>query len=84
MRNLKDMSSISEMRNSLIDRILSIKDERFLAALRDLVDSAQAVDNVYFTEEQKQMLRLSEDDVKYGRLKTQEDLDSEDSEWLRE
>ena len=37
---------------------------------------------VDFTSEQIEMLMMSEEDIKYGRLITQEELDKSDKEWL--
>ncbi|MBI1286489.1 MAG: hypothetical protein GC178_02820 [Flavobacteriales bacterium] len=37
---------------------------------------------VALTEAQKRMLQMSEEDIKHGRLTSQEQLDEEDLKWL--
>ncbi|MDN3674468.1 hypothetical protein QWY99_15615 [Flavobacterium branchiarum] len=39
--------------------------------------------NIYkLTEKEQDILYKSEEDLKYGRVKSQEELDKEDLEWL--
>jgi hypothetical protein len=47
-------------------------------------DSTMKSDAVKLAEEQLLMLRLSDDDIKTGRIISQEQLDSDDMEWLQE
>ena len=61
------MRSIDLIKNSLIDKILTIKNQDFLAALEKLIDSSSTVSKVELTEEQKLILLMSEDDIKAER-----------------
>lgn len=78
------MRSIDLIKNSLIDKILTIKNQDFLVALEKLIDSSSTVHKVELTEEQKLMLLMSEDDIKAGRLISQDELDNNDLSWLKE
>ena len=78
------MTNIDEIRNGIIDKILQISDRDYLLALFKLVDnSAVVVDKYKLTEEQKLMLEMSEADIQYNRVISQNDLDKMDTEWLK-
>ncbi len=77
------MKAINTLKTSLIDKILTIENQELLEALQILVNSTSD-EKVKFTDAQKTMLQMSEDDVKYGRLTSQENLDKEDMAWLSE
>lgn len=77
------MAAVDQIRNRLIDKILAIKNKEFLEALDKLISSsASESDMVELTNEQKSIMRLSEDDVKHGRLISQEAMDKRNLEWL--
>jgi len=78
------MRSIDLIKNSLIDKILTIKNQDFLVALEKLIDSSSTTNKVELTEEQKLMLLMSEDDIKAGRLISRDELDKNDLSWLKE
>ena len=77
------MATIDKIRNNLIDKIISIRDNEFLEALDKLVSSSTS-SIVELTEEQKEMLQLSEADIKYGRLISQDEMNKRNLEWLNE
>lgn len=78
------MATIDNLRNSIIDQLLTISNEQYLSALHHLVEKT-AVENdvVQLTESQVSMLRLSERDIANGNLISQEQLDKSDLEWLK-
>jgi hypothetical protein len=77
------MATIEKIRNGLIDKINAIKDEEFLKELDKLISSsASASELVKLTAEQKKMLQMSEEDIKNGRLISQEKMDLRNLEWL--
>lgn len=79
------MATVDNVRNGLIDKILSIKNKDFLEALDKLISSsASETDVVNLTKEQKEMLKMSEDDIKNGRLISQEEMNKRNLEWLNE
>ena len=78
------MKSIDIIKNRLIDKILTIKNQEFLTALDKLIDSSSTTSIVELTEEQKLMLLMSEEDIREGRLISQDDLDNNDLSWLKE
>lgn len=77
------MATVDKIRNGLIDKILSIKNKDFLEALDKLVSSSSSESElVELTIEQKAMLEMSEQDIKSGKLISQEALDKRNLEWL--
>ena len=77
------MATVDKIRNSLIDKIISIRDKEILEAIDKLV-SLSASDIVKLTNEQKDMLQMSEDDIKNGQLISQEQMNKRNQEWLNE
>lgn len=77
------MEQVDNIRNSLIDKLLAIRNKDFLKALDKLITSSTSETFVALTEEQKLMLRMSEDDIASNKLISQEELDKQDLEWLK-
>lgn len=78
------MAQVDVIRNGIIDRLLAISDKDYLMALLHLVDN-RVVENekIQLTKEQKLMLEMSESDLQYGRIISQNELDKNDLEWLK-
>ncbi len=78
------MASIELIKTRLIDRIIATSNLNLLEAIENILTSTQdSADEVYeLTSEQIEMLMMSEEDIKYGRLITQEELEKSDKEWL--
>ena len=79
-----NMKTVDTIRTRLIDKILAIHNTDFLVALDNLVSSSSQADKVSLTKEQKKMLEMSENDISADRLISQDKLDFEDNEWLKE
>ena len=79
------MATVYDIRSGLIDKILAIKNKEFLLALDQLISSSSSVsDIIETTSEQKIMLEMSEEDIKNGRLISQEAMNKRNLEWLNE
>ncbi|MBK5212888.1 MAG: hypothetical protein JJE55_04420 [Flavobacteriaceae bacterium] len=77
------MTTVDKIRNGLIDKIISIRDKDFLEALDKLISlSTSESDIVKLTADQKKMLQMSEEDIKNGKLISQEKMDKRNLEWL--
>jgi len=79
------MNRADILRNNIIDKLLTISNKDYLAALYQLVEKS-SVDNdvVKLSEEQILMLQLSDKDIETGKLISQDDLDKSDMQWLKE
>jgi len=79
------MATVDKIRNELINKILTIRNKDFLVALDNLISSSATDTNlIELTAEQKEMLEMSEMDIKNGRLISQEAMDKRNMEWLNE
>lgn len=79
------MNDVDSIRNSLIDKILSIRNQDFLEALDKLVTSSKNTEEkVQLSDAQKALLQLSEDDLKAGRTISQEAMMNRNLKWLDE
>lgn len=78
------MAQVDNLRNGIIEKLLAISNKDYLKALYQLVDNSKLENkNVSLTEEQVLMLKLSDKDIKSGRLISQNQLDKEDFKWLK-
>ena len=77
------MATVESIRNGLINKILSIRNKDFLEALDQVISSSSAESEfVEFTNEQKEMLEMSEMDLNQGRTISQSDMNKRNLEWL--
>lgn len=75
--------AITDIRNKVIDLLMSIKDAEFLRALSDLIDRHVQENTVQLSDEQKIMLAMSEKDIEAGRTIDQFTLNERELEWLK-
>jgi len=79
------MEATDILRNNIIDKLLTITDEDYLSAIYQLVErSSSDNDTVKLTKEQTLMLQLSDKDILNGKLISQDQLDKEDLQWVKE
>jgi hypothetical protein len=77
------MTTIDNLKNNLIDKILSISNEKFLLAIDNLITSINASEEVVMlTSDQKQLLNLSEKDIEQKLLISQDEMVKRNLEWL--
>ncbi|AOR28398.1 hypothetical protein FORMB_13540 [Formosa sp. Hel1_33_131] len=75
------MTHIEEIRQSIIDKLLSINSEELLSAFNKILES-KSEDFIQLTKEQKEMLQMGKDDIVNGRMIPQSEVDKMDAEWL--
>jgi hypothetical protein len=78
------MASVDDLKNGLIEKILSIQNKALLEALDEIVSTndTNTSEKITLTKAQKAMLEMSEQDIKEGRLISQEAMDKRNLEWL--
>ncbi len=77
------MANVDNIRNGLINKLLSIKNKDFLVALDKLISSSSSESEIVeLTKQQKMILDISEEDIKNGKLISQEAMDKRNLEWL--
>ena len=78
------MTVEDRLRNSIIDKLLTISNKEYLSALYQLITTSKVdEDIIQLSEEQIAMLTMSDEDIDRGRLVSQDELDEMDREWLR-
>ncbi|SCY99730.1 hypothetical protein [Flavobacterium caeni] len=78
------MRAVDNLRNNIIDKLLTISNKDYLSALNQLIEKSSVDNNVVkLSEEQILMLNMSDDDIKNNRYISQEELDKNDLEWLK-
>ena len=78
------MNGADKIRNSIIDKLLTISNTEYLSALYQLVSKSSVnEDIVQLSESQILMLNMSDEDIENGRIISQEELDKMDLEWLK-
>jgi hypothetical protein len=81
----KDMASTEQIRNNLIDKLNSINNKDILSAVDRLLEVSVKEEDVYkVSVDQRKALQASETDIANGRLISDEDLNNEEDEWLKE
>lgn len=77
------MATVENIRNGLINKILTIRNKEFLEALDKMISSSRTESEfVDLTNEQKEMLEMSEKDLEEGRVIAQEDMNKRNLKWL--
>lgn len=78
------MTGADNIRNSIIDKLLTISNKDYLLALYKLVSTSNInEETIQLSETQILMLNMSEEDIKNNRIVSQEELDKMDLEWLK-
>ena len=79
------MNQTDNIRNSIIDKLITISNRDYLKAIYKIVDNSSLIaEKVHLSAEQKIMLQLSEDDLLNNRVVSEKDMNKNDLKWLKE
>jgi|GEM_PF-6146061 len=78
------MTTADQIRNELIAKLLSIHDCNFLLTLDNLVTQGMRSGTIELSEVQTQLIQWSEEDLKKGNVRDQDELFQSYRKWLRE
>lgn len=77
------MATIDNIRNEIIDDLLSISDEKYLLEIKNIIKNIGIAENkVSLTNSQTEMLKMGLDDIENGRVISDKDAFKADLEWL--
>lgn len=77
------MNSAEEIRNSIIDQLLTISNKEYLIAIFEIINNSKKEgEKIQLSDVQIEMLNMSEEDIKKNQLISQKDLDESDLKWL--
>ena len=78
------MENLETLRASLVQKIFSTDNLNLLEAINQIFSSTEVEEKEYkLSENQKKLLMLAEDDIKYGILVSDEELRKMDEEWMK-
>lgn len=76
------MNSLTDLRNRVIEKVKLTNDEKDLVFLDDLLSKINSTEVYTYTSTEEKLLKLAEEDISYGRIISQEELDKQDEEWM--
>ena len=74
--------STLELKLEIFDKLKSIEDEGLLKKIMTLLKTVEEDKIYHLSEYELDMVKEGEEDIKAGRVISQEQLDKEDLEWL--
>lgn len=77
------MTAIQKIKNRLIDKILASKNEELLSAIESIFESTQKEEKVKLNSFEKELMMLSEIDIEYGNVVSDEELRKSDAKWMK-
>jgi hypothetical protein len=73
----------AELKYNLVDKLIAVRDINILQKINDLIGDIDADAPVFKTTiAQREMLAHSEEDIRNGRVISDEDLNAEEDKWL--
>ncbi|AOW17423.1 hypothetical protein LPB03_08080 [Polaribacter vadi] len=81
-KNTFKMNTLNNLKNNLISRIVATENEKLLNVIISIFEVSKSEEKTTFSSEQLEMLKMSEEDIKYGRLYSEEEVDKLDAEWM--
>ncbi|WP_296620200.1 hypothetical protein [Marivirga sp.] len=79
------MISAAQIKIDLIKKIIAINDVHVLSTIDNILIKSDEKDIVYkVSGEQKMALKAAEEDIKYGRISSDEDVNASEDRWLEE
>tara|TARA_R110001592_G_scaffold3928_9_gene22299 strand:+ start:489 stop:722 length:234 start_codon:yes stop_codon:yes gene_type:complete len=76
------MDTLDSLKNNLIEKIIATQNEKLLSALVSIFEVSKSEEKISFSSAQLEMLNMSEEDIKHGRLYSEEDIEKLDSKWM--
>ena len=77
------MASVDNIRNSLISKLLTVRDQDILKALDKLISASTKDSKVELSKEQITMIEMGISDFEKGNVISQSELFEQEREWLR-
>jgi hypothetical protein len=74
--------STLELKLEIFDKLKSVEDEGLLKTIMSLLKTVDQKEIYHLSEYELDMVKEGEEDIKFGRVISQEQLDKEDLEWL--
>lgn len=76
------MENLENLRASLVQKIFSTNNLNLLEAINKIFTSTEEEKKYIFSENQKKLLLVAEEQIKYGEVVSDEELRKLDEEWM--
>jgi predicted transcriptional regulator len=76
--------STLELKLEIFDKLKSVEDESLLKKIMTLLKTVDQKEIYHLTEYELDMVKEAEEDIKHGRLYTNEEVIAEENKWLNE
>jgi predicted transcriptional regulator len=76
--------STLEIKLEIFDKLKTVEDLSLLKKIRNLLKNVDKAETYQLNEYELDMLKESEEDIKHGRVYTNEELIAEENKWLNE
>lgn len=83
MKKQLKVATVDNIRNSLISKLLTVKDQDILKALDKLISASTKDSKVELSKEQITMIEMGISDYEKGNVISQSELFEQEREWLR-
>lgn len=78
------LMSTLEIKLEIFDKLKKVEDLSLLKKIKNLLKNVGETETYQLNEYELEMLMESEEDIKHGRLHTNEDVIAEENKWLNE
>lgn len=75
------MTALEKIKNKIIDRVMTTKNEKLLEAIDGILESTQPEEIMSLSSEQIEILMLSEKDIENGNIISESELNESDTQW---
>lgn len=76
---------VDNLKYSILDKLISVQDNGLLEKINDLIGNIDLEEKpIKVSDAQRQMLLNSEQDILNGNLLSDEDVNEEENQWLKE
>ena len=83
MKKQLKVATVDNIRNSLISKLLTVKDQDILKALDKLISASTKDSKAELSKEQITMIEMGISDYEKGNVISQSELFEQEREWLR-
>jgi len=78
------MADLEVLRSRLVEKIFSTKNSSLLEAIDKIFSSTEKEESeIELSDSHLKLLKIAEEDIKYGRVMTENELDKLDEEWMK-
>ncbi len=74
---------VNDLKYNLLDKLISVRDVNILQKINDLIGNVDINSPIFkVTDAQKQMLMKSEEDIRNGNTISDDEVNTEEDQWL--